>query len=150
MTARATCVDGCIHATPAVHGMESAVTTTPTTPTSNDQRATGPSRRKPELRGRIGWVVAASLATGLVAALFLVAVPFVPGEESAVTGGVLCGFALGWAILAVLSVRFPHQPQRWAAAPAVFMGLGGLLLLLGFGSSAHRVLDWVWPPALLA
>ena len=29
------------------------------------------------------------------------------------------------------------------------MGLGGLLLL-GFGSSVDKVLDWVWPPALLA
>src|SRR6185437_550689 len=48
----------------------------------------------------------------------------------------------------VLSVRFTDQPQRWAAAPALFMGLGGLLLV-GFGSSVHGVLDWVWPPALL-
>src|SRR3954469_5409262 len=149
MTARATCADGCTHATPAVHGMESAVTTTPTTPTSNDQRATGPSRRKPELRGRIGWVVAASLATGLVAALVRVAVPFVPGEESAVTGAVLCGFALGWAMLAVLSVRFTHQPQRWAAVPALLMGLGGLLLI-ALGTSVREVLDWVWPPVMLA
>ena len=127
--------------------MESAVTTTPTTP--KDQRPTRPSRPNPKLRGRIGWIVAASLATGLVAALLLVAVPFVPAEESAVTGAVLFGFALGWAMLAVLSVRFTDQPERWAAAPALFMGLGGLLLL-GFGSSAHRVLDWVWPPTLLA
>jgi pimeloyl-ACP methyl ester carboxylesterase len=89
------------------------------------------------------------LAAGLVAALLLVFAPFVPPEESGVTGAVLCGFALGWAMLAVLSVRFTDQPQRWAAAPALFMGLGGLLLL-GFGSSVHGVLDWVWPPALLA
>src|SRR5215213_3623483 len=148
MTARASCADGCTRATPAVHGMESAVTTTPI-PTPQDQRPDGPSRPDPGPRGHIGWVVAASLATGLVAALLLVAVPFVPAEESGVTGAVLCGFALGWAMLAVLSVRFTDQPQRWAAVPALFMGLGGLLLL-GFGSSAHRVLDWVWPPALLA
>ena len=74
--------------------------------------------------------------------------PFIPAAESAVTGAVLCGFALGWAMLAVLSVRFTDQPQRWAAAPALFMGVGGLLLL-GFGSSVHEVLNWVWPPALL-
>ena len=93
--------------------------------------------------------MAALLAAGLIAALLLVAVPFIPAEESGVTGAVLLGFALGWAMLAVLSVRFTDQPQRWAAVPALFMGLGGVLLL-GFGSSAHRVLDWVWPPALLA
>jgi pimeloyl-ACP methyl ester carboxylesterase len=100
-------------------------------------------------RGRIGWVVAGSLAAGLVAALLLAFAPFIPAEESAVTGAVLCGFALGWAMLAVLSVRFTDQPQRWAAVPALFMGLGGLLLV-AFGSSVHAVLDWVWPPSVLA
>jgi pimeloyl-ACP methyl ester carboxylesterase len=89
------------------------------------------------------------LVTGLLAALLLVLVPFVPARESNITGAVLCGFALGWAMLAVLSIRFTDQPQRWAAAPAAFMGLGGLLLVV-FGSSVHEVLNWVWPPALLA
>jgi pimeloyl-ACP methyl ester carboxylesterase len=89
------------------------------------------------------------LATGLVAALLLAAAPFIPAEEPAVTGAVLCGFALGWAMLAVLSVRFTDQPQRWAAAPALLMGLGGLLLV-GFGSPVHQVLNWVWPPVMLA
>src|SRR3954447_24667669 len=108
----------------------------------------GPASR-PTGGARIGWVVAGSLVIGLVAALLLPFAPFVPAEESAVTGAVLCGFALGWAMLAVLSVRFTDQPQRWAAVPALFMGLGGLLLI-AFGSSVHPVLDWVWPPALLA
>ncbi len=100
-------------------------------------------------RGHIGRIVAGSLATGLVAALLLVAAPFFPAEENAVTGAILCGFALGWAILAALSVRFTDQPQRWAAAPALLMGLGGLLLV-GFGSSVREVLNWVWPPVVLA
>ncbi|HEY9376676.1 MAG TPA: hypothetical protein VIQ02_06225, partial [Jiangellaceae bacterium] len=93
--------------------------------------------------------MAGSLAIGLVAALLLVVAPFIPAEASAVTGAVLCGFALGWAMLALLSVRFTDQPQRWAAAPALFMGLSALLLLV-FGSSVQDVLGWVWPPALLA
>jgi pimeloyl-ACP methyl ester carboxylesterase len=126
--------------------MESIVTTGPTPKDKGQDR---PSRPDPGPRGHIGWILAGSLATGLVAALLLVAAPFIPAEESAVTGAVLCGFALGWAMLAVLSVRFTDQPQRWAAAPALFMGLGGLLLV-GFGSSVHEVLNWVWPPALLA
>ena len=108
-----------------------------------------PSRPDPGRRGHIGWIVAGSLATGLVAALLLVAAPFIPAEERDVTGAVLCGFALGWAVLAVLSVRFTDQPQRWALAPALFMGLGGLLLVV-FGSEVHGVLGWVWPPAVLA
>ena len=51
-------------------------------------------------RRHIGWVVAASLVIGLVFGLLLVAAPFVPTAESEVTGALLCGFALGWAMLA--------------------------------------------------
>jgi peptidoglycan/LPS O-acetylase OafA/YrhL len=120
-----------------------------TGPTPRDKGRDRPSHPDPGPRGRIGWIVAGSLATGLVAAVLLAVSPFIPAEEPAVTGAVLCGFALGWAMLAVLSVRFTDQPQRWAAAPALVMGLGGLLLV-GFGSPVQRVLDWVWPPAMLA
>jgi pimeloyl-ACP methyl ester carboxylesterase len=126
--------------------MESIVATEPTPKDTGRDR---PSRPDPGPRGHIGWIVAGSLATGLIAAFLLAAAPFIPAEEPAVTGAVLCGFALGWAMLAVLSVRFTDQPQRWAAAPALFMGLGGLLLV-GFGSPVHQVLNWVWPPAMLA
>lgn len=107
---------------------------------------TGEAAPKP--RGHIAWVVGGSLATGLVAGLLLVAAPFISAEESAVTGAVLCGFALGWAMLAVLSMRFTDQPQQWAAVPALVMGVGGLLLVV-FGSSARDVLSWVWPPIVL-
>src|SRR5215211_7172050 len=126
--------------------MESIVATEPT---PKDKGRDGPSHPDPGPRGHIGWIVAGSLATGLVAAVLLAAAPFIPAEERAVTGAVLCGFALGWAMLAVLSVRFTDQPQRWTAAPALSMGLGGLLLV-GFGSPVHQVLDWVWPPAMPA
>src|SRR5919204_6199213 len=126
--------------------MESIVATEPTPKDKGQDRRSHPD---PGPRGHIGWIVAGSLATGLVAAFLLAAAPFIPAEEPAVTGAVLCGFALGWAMLAVLSVRFTEQPQRWAAAPALFMGLGGLLLV-GFGAPVHQVLSWVWPPALLA
>jgi pimeloyl-ACP methyl ester carboxylesterase len=99
-------------------------------------------------RGHIGRIVAGSLATGLVAGLLLALAPFVDAGETGVTGAILCGFALGWALLALLSVRHTDQPQRWAAVPAAFMGLGGLLLI-AFGTTAQNVLSWVWPPALL-
>jgi pimeloyl-ACP methyl ester carboxylesterase len=126
--------------------MESIVTTEPT---SEDQGRDRLSHRDPGPRGHIGWIVAGSLAIGLVVALLLVAAPFIPAEESHFTGAVLCGFAVGWAALAVLSVRFTDQPQRWAAAPALLMGLGGVLLV-AFGSSVQAVLNWVWPPVMLA
>jgi pimeloyl-ACP methyl ester carboxylesterase len=93
--------------------------------------------------------VAGSLATGLVAGVLLVFAPFIPADETGATGALLCGFALGWALLVALSVRFTDRPQRWAAAPGLFMGLGGLLLI-AFGSTAQEVLTWVWPPTLLA
>jgi pimeloyl-ACP methyl ester carboxylesterase len=120
-------------------------TTTPSAPAHTPGVGEDPLQS----RGHLGWIVASSLTTGLVVALLLFAAPFIPAEESAITGAVLCGFALGWAMLALLSIRFTDQPQRWAIAPALFMGLGGLLLVV-FGSSVHQVLGWVWPPALLA
>jgi pimeloyl-ACP methyl ester carboxylesterase len=118
-----------------------------TTPIPPD-RSDGPSERVSKPRGHIGWLVAGSLTIGLLAALALAAAPFVPAEEARVAGAVLWGVALGWAMLAVLSARTTDQPQAWAAVPAVFMGLGGLALLV-FGSSVDQVLAWVWPPVLL-
>src|SRR6266853_1055274 len=105
--------------------------TTPTTPDDGQVRPDDGciSAR----RDYIGRIVAGSLATGVVAALLLVAAPFIPEQENDITGAVLWGFALGWAMLAVLSARFTDQPQRWAVVPAVFMGVSGLLLV-AFGS----------------
>ena len=93
-------------------------------------------------------IVAASLAAGLVAAVALVAAPFIPAKENILTGVVLLAFALGWALLAMLSVRFSSQPQRWAAAPAVFLAVAGLISLLPPGSVVQDVFGWVWPPVL--
>jgi pimeloyl-ACP methyl ester carboxylesterase len=89
------------------------------------------------------------MATGLIAALLLAAAPFIQVQESTITGAVLWGFAIGWAMLAVLSMRFTDQPQRWAVVPAVFMGVSGLLMV-AFGSGVNDALHWVWPAALLA
>ena len=123
-------------------------TATTSTDAPTDMTARDPSGRGHARRARMGWIVAVSLAGGAVAALVLAAAPLVPATESALTSMVLCGFALGWAMLAVLSIRFTDRPQRWAVAPALVMGLGGLLLVV-LGSSAHEVLSWVWPPTLL-
>ena len=119
------------------------------TPTAEDRGQNDPRGRAPARRGRIGLIVLGSLAAGLAAAVLLVVAPFGPATQSAVTGSVLCGFALGWAMLAVLSVRFTDQPQRWAFAPALLMGVSGVLLVL-FGSAVQPVLNWIWPPVMLA
>ena len=92
-------------------------------------------------------IVAASMAAGLMVAVVLVAAPFIPAKENVLTGVVLLGFALGWALLAVLSVRFSDQPQRWAAAPAAFMAVAGLAALSG-SAAVQTVFGWVWPPVL--
>jgi pimeloyl-ACP methyl ester carboxylesterase len=124
--------------------------------TSRHEPAREPQRTRPtqpppsqQPKGRLGRIVAGTLASGLLAAAALAAMPFIPAEPSELTGAVLCGFALGWAMLSVLSVRFTDQPQRWAWFPALAMGLGGLSLIT-FGSGAHDALGWVWPPVMLA
>jgi pimeloyl-ACP methyl ester carboxylesterase len=131
------------------HEFETARAATGTAhPRGRGRRRGRPASLPAASSGHIGWIVAGSLAAGLLAAALLVAAPFIPPTEAGITGAVLCGWALGWALLAGLSVRFTDQPQSWAAAPALFMGLSGLLLM-AFGSSVHQVLTWVWPPVVL-
>jgi pimeloyl-ACP methyl ester carboxylesterase len=107
-----------------------------------------PGRPEHTPRGHLGLIVSASLATGGVVALALVAAPFIPAKENVLTGVVLLAFALGWALLVVLSTRFSTEPQRWAAAPAAFLAVAGLISLLPPGSVVQEVFSWVWPPAL--
>ena len=99
-------------------------------------------------RIRISRLVTISMGSGLMAAVAFAATPFVPVEEGALTGAVLCGFAVGWVVLWLLSSRRADQPQRWAAVPAVYLGVAGLLLVAG-GSPMREALTWVWPPTLL-
>lgn len=105
---------------------------------------TGPMRRGP-----IAWIVAGSLIAGVLAAVLLATASIIPATESSMVGAVLSGLALGWAMLAVLSLKFTDQPQKWAVVPASIMGLGGLLLLV-FGSPMREALAWAWPPAVLS
>ena len=97
----------------------------------------------------IGLIVVGSFAAGAVLAAVAVAAPFLEARENILAGGVLVAFAFGWALLAGLSVRFTDQPQRWAVAPALFMGVAGVLSFLDSDPLRHGVLAWVWPPALL-
>jgi pimeloyl-ACP methyl ester carboxylesterase len=106
------------------------------------------SERSPRRRPAV--VVAGSLLAGLAAAVALVAGPLAGGREAVITGGLLLGFAAGWALLAVLSARFTDRPQRWAAVPAAAMGLTATALIaLAPGASTLSALGWVWPPLLL-
>lgn len=101
--------------------------------------------------GPIGWIVAGSVATGLLGAVVLTLVVFAGAGEHVITGSALLAFAVGWAMLAVLSLRWTSQPQRWALVPAALMAATGLaLLILAPGDGALTAASWVWPPILLA
>jgi pimeloyl-ACP methyl ester carboxylesterase len=118
---------------------------TATLPESPPQPGAPPPRRGP-----IGWIVAGSLVLGAVAALVLVWFAVAGAREHVITGTALLGFALGWAVLALMSTRWTSQPQRWALVPAAVLAVIGVaLLLFAPGASVMTALGWVWPPVLL-
>src|SRR5919204_169915 len=93
-----------------------------------DQETGSPDR--PIRKRRIGLIVAGSLITGLLLSLALVIGPFGGAQEHVIMGTALLAWALGWALLAVLSTRWTEKPQRWAFVPAALMGLTGASLLI--------------------
>jgi pimeloyl-ACP methyl ester carboxylesterase len=108
------------------------------------------ARERPR-RARPAAILAGSLLAGLAAAATLVAGPFAGDREPIITGALLLGFAVGWALLAVLSVRLTGQPQRWAMVPAAAMGVTGAgLIILAPDAEQLSALAWIWPPLLLA
>src|SRR5689334_16227736 len=95
-------------------------------------------------------IVACSLISGLVSAIALVALPLAGARENVISGAVLIAFAFGWAMLALLSLGFTGQPQRWAAVPAAFFAVFGVGLLAWPGVVSQEWLNWIWPVILLA
>jgi pimeloyl-ACP methyl ester carboxylesterase len=88
------------------------------------------------------------LAAGLAAAVLFPFLSVATVDVNYSTAMVLFGFALGWALLAVLSARFTDQPQHWAVVPAVFMAVAGTLVLVS-PDAVVDALGWVWPPAVV-
>jgi pimeloyl-ACP methyl ester carboxylesterase len=102
------------------------------------------------MTSEINRIVVGCLTAGLVAALVLVVGPVAGAQEHVITGTVLLAFASSWALLATLSSLWTSQPQRWAAMPAVFMGLAGAgLLTFAPGDVVIDALGWIWPALLL-
>jgi pimeloyl-ACP methyl ester carboxylesterase len=106
---------------------------------------------RPIRKGHVGLIVAGSMITGFVVALALVIGTFGGAQEHVIMGTALLGWALGWALLAALSIRWSDQPQRWAVVPAVLMALAGAsLLIFRPDANAMNLLGWIWPLALIA
>ena len=116
--------------------------------TTQDSGTVGAPARRPRRLG-IGVVVVGSVVVGLVAALVLPFLPVSTVDVDVATAMVLLGFAVGWASLAGLSAWLTDQPHRWALAPAAFMALSAVVVLLAPDAVVNGVLGWVWPPALL-
>src|SRR5215218_3971065 len=114
-------------ATPTEAG---TVMTTAMHPTHRPPITADSDRADGGFRGPIRRIIAGSLVTGVVAAAVLTFVVFGGAGEYVITGTALLGFALGWAMLAVLSMRMTDQPQRWALVPAGGMAATGLGLVI--------------------
>src|SRR5919204_1846797 len=106
---------------------------------------------RPIHKGHVGLIVAGSLITGLVLSLLFVIGVFGGAQEHVIMGTALLGWAVGWALLAVLSTRWTNQPQRWALVPAVLMAITGMgLLIFRPDANGFNAISWIWPPGLIA
>jgi pimeloyl-ACP methyl ester carboxylesterase len=113
--------------------------------------ASAPAVEEGSGRGHIGLIVLCSIAFGLILGLVLVLGVFGGGRENVITGAALISFALGMLMLFELARRRTDQPQPWALAPAVGLGIAGLaLLILGPSGRVLGWLGWVWPLLLAA
>lgn len=96
-------------------------------------------------------VVAGSLLAGAAIALVLSVAVFPGATEPVITGSLLVGFGCGWGLLALLLTRRTSQPQHWAVVPGAAMTATGLgLMALAPGDTTMSVLNWTWPPLMLA
>ncbi len=104
-----------------------------------------------ESTSRLTRVTLGSLAAGAAAALLLSVVVFPGATEAVITGSLLVGFAIGWAMLALVSSRRTTQPQSWAKVPAIAMAATGIALqAISPADAALTALNWIWPLPLLA
>src|SRR4051794_25045106 len=121
------------------------------TPANSNEQTTEEPALVPGRTGSAGRSILASLVAGALIALLLSLVVFPGATEATVTGSILFGFGLGWALVATLTARRTSQPQRWAVVPAVAMGAtGAALLAFQPGDDVITALNWVWPPVMLA
>ena len=110
---------------------------------------TAPSIRRPPTRRQF-LVVAASLLIGFVLPVVIALGPAAGGGESRMTGAAMLGWAIGWALIALLSIRVANQSQRWTLVPAGILGGTGIALIaFAPGAAVMDQLAWVWPVPIL-
>jgi hypothetical protein len=110
-------------------------------------------------RGHTGLLVLGSIALGLILGLLLVLVVFEGAEEAKITGSALLALGAGFMVLAVASIRFTDQPQRWALAPGYVVnghhlylncvGTGAPAVVL-FSGLGERTPSWAWVQASIS
>lgn len=96
-----------------------------------------------------GLLVPGGILSGLGLGAYLVAGPFVAAGEMTQGGLFLLAFALGWALIVVLSWLI-GQRMLWPLIPGGILATIGALLL--GGSTGVQVLEWIgrlWPVALV-
>jgi pimeloyl-ACP methyl ester carboxylesterase len=114
-------------------------------------RATAPDADRRTRPWPVTRVVLGSLVVGVVSALGLTMVVFPGATEAVVTGCLLVGFGAGWGTLAFVPARKTSHPQRWTRVPAIAMSAAGAgLIVFSPDDSSLSLLNWVWPPLMLA
>ena len=94
-------------------------------------------------------VILGSFAAAAALAIALLLGPASGGSEPMITGSLLLALGFGWGLVALMSIRYSTQPQRWGTVPAVFLGSVGLLLVvLQPGPDVMDGLSWVWPAVI--
>jgi pimeloyl-ACP methyl ester carboxylesterase len=114
------------------------------------QHGTPEPPRDATQRPSAGRTIVGSVVAGGVAAHVLPLVVFAGGTEATITGAILLGFGVGWALMATLTVRCTREPQRWAVVPAVATSATGTALVIFTpGNQTLSALNWAWPPLMV-
>ena len=119
-------------------------------PAPGSNAATRLVRMGSRRRAPVGRLVLGSIVVGLALGLLLVLVVFSGGSEAEITGSALVALGIGFALLALGSIRFSDQPQPWAFSPGVASTAVGLAVIV-LSPSDHilGLAGWFWPGLLL-
>lgn len=79
----------------------------------------------------VGLLIPGGILAGIGLGVFLIEVPFSRIEDPAKGGIFLLAFALGWALITVMSWLFTANTHRWPLIPGGIIALLGVLTLTG-------------------